>query len=149
MRQSGIYVITLLLILVCFVSFWANAMSTTTPNGPYMTTATGDHQFDITWNTASATVRGNTFTCTGKELVLVRWATGAVAALADSTTTTYTLHRSASPYGLSTDVTSEIFLGETQCYWINNKTGWENATGEIEITSSTTNLEIGILRITR
>lgn len=151
--ESMIYLITLIFIAVAVIfsmlSSYATEMTKTTVSGPYLTSDPTDNSLNVTWNSATTTIASNTFACAGHDLVIARFATGVISAINPNATAVITLHRASTPYGISRDVTYTFEVGEMMNYWINNTVGWVDSNNAVLISSSTDNVEFGILTIAR
>jgi hypothetical protein len=126
------------LLLAMIGQAWAAELTPWTPKGPYY--PDGIHAGDLafTW-TAADGVNDCTFTCLGRELLLMH-NTGESAVAA-----TCTIQSITDEYGTRGDLRPTIAAGETACFWFGNKRGWDNGAG-VTIESSTTVISYSVAR---
>ena len=94
---------------------------------------------DIVWQTA--TVAGDKFTCSGREILLFK-------NVANSNTVTIT--STPNDKGRSEDLAAYALSGTDVCYWtggLTNAKGWRQTNGTILITASSTDVAWAVLRL--
>ena len=96
--------------------------------------------FDITF-AASTLTDGDTFQCTGRELLLV---------YNSSTSATITITSVADEKGRTGDITTYAVAGSGYSIFpvgLTNAPGWKSAAGTIRITCSATTLKVAVIRL--
>jgi len=94
---------------------------------------------DIAWQTATAA--GDKFTCTGREVLLMRNDTG---------TNTVTITSVDNDKGRSENLAAYEITGADIAYWtggLTNTKGWKQTDGTILITASSTDVSFAVLRL--
>lgn len=108
-----------------------SALTKTVLSGSYPGTGVA-----VVWQDSDP-VNGNTFAASGKEMILVR-NTGATAKQ-------ITLQANADPFGRVSDVVESIASAAMKAYGPFQLLGWATASGNFEIDSDSTDLEVAVL----
>jgi len=91
--------------------------------------------------TALTVTEGDVFTCTGREVILIKNGTG---------TNTLTISSADDEKGRAEDVTSySIAAGLLACFsqGLTNSQGWKNSSGQIKLTPSSAELTCAVVRL--
>lgn len=94
---------------------------------------------NLAWQTATA--GGEKFTCTGREILLMR---------NDSGTNTVTITSVANAKGRSENLTAYEITGTEIAVWtggLTNEAGWKQTDGTIIATASSTNVSFAVLKL--
>ena len=94
---------------------------------------------NIAWQTA--TVAGEKFTCTGREILLMR---------NDSGTNTVTITSVDNEKGRAENLAAYEITGTEIAYWtggLTNAKGWKQTDGTILVTASSTDVSFAVLRL--
>src|SRR4030095_1794944 len=99
------------------------ALTVTTPKGPHPGTIAADG-LDVAWQAADP-ANGNSFPCSGRELLLIR--------NSDPTNpATVTVKSAADPYGRAQDITTYAMqAGDTAALKMTDATGWRQTDGSV------------------
>lgn len=109
-----------------------------TPLGPYPGTIAAE-ALDITW-TAGDVANGNDFTCTGRELILVR--------NDDAGAQTFTVDSVPGAESREGDLTAySVGIDEYAAFWVGNIIGWKQSDGKVHIAPASANLFFAIIKI--
>jgi hypothetical protein len=115
------------------------ALSIITPKGPYDAVAANGLDFAFT---AADAVNGNSFICTGRELLLIR---------NDHQTdpATITITSAPDPYGRTKDIAAySLAAGEFAAFWIGKSIGWRQSDGKVWLSiAGTGTIKLAVLRI--
>jgi len=136
--RINVYLATILafaLSVILTVAFGAT-LTVISPTGPYPSSVSADG-LDFTWTSATTAI--DSFSSTGSELLLIYYPAG--------TTATVTLDSVPDVYNRENDIVYTLSAGDYAAFWFGNTAGWRNATGEIQIQSSTTALKWAVIRI--
>ena len=114
------------------------ALTPQTLKGPYPGTVSAN-DLDITW-AAGDDANENEFTCTGKDLILVR--------NDDAGAQTFSLLSVEDKKKRKGDVTNySVGAGEYAGFWVGSLVGWDQGAGKFHIDVSSNNLMFAILRL--
>lgn len=105
--------------------------------GPFADVTAGS--IDIVWQTA--TVGGEKFACSGREILLIKNVTGS---------NTVTITSVDNDKGRAEDLTAYAISGTDIVYWtggLTNAKGWKQTTGMILVTASSTDVAFAVLRL--
>lgn len=106
-------------------------------SGPYQQSGT-----DLTWTAGDAT-NGNSYTCTGREMVLAR--------NTDTSTHTVTIKAVDDPYGRSVDASETLAAtgnaGDYTAFGPLPRIGWQQSDGAVYIDVASSNVELAIVRL--
>lgn len=108
-----------------------------TLKAPFADVAGGS--LDIAWQTA--TVAGEKFTCTGREILLMRNDTGS---------NTVTITSVDNDKGRQENLAAYAITGTDIAYWtggLTNAKGWKQTDGTILVTASSTDVSFAVLRL--
>lgn len=107
---------------------------------PFPVTPLTANSADITF-TALTVTEGDVFTCTGREVILIKNGTG---------TNTLTISSADDEKGRAEDITSySIAAGllATFSQGLTNAQGWKNSSGQIKLTPSSAELTCAVVRL--
>ncbi len=115
------------------------ALTVSTPKGPYDSISANGLDFSFA---AADDVNGNSFVCSGRELVLMRNDHATDAA-------TVTIASAPDPYGRTKDIaTYSLAAGEFAAFWIGKTTGWRQSDGKAHLdVAGAGTIKFAILRI--
>jgi len=115
------------------------ALTVSTPKGPYDAVSANGLDFSFA---AADEVNGNSFVCSGRELILMHNDHATDAA-------TVTIASAPDPYGRTKDIaTYSLAAGEFATFWIGRTTGWRQSDGKVNLdVAGTGTIKFAILRI--
>jgi len=105
--------------------------------GPFADVAAGE--LDIVFQTA--TIGGESFACTGREILIIKNVTGS---------NTVTITSVDNDKGRQEDLTAYAITSTDVAYWtggLTNTKGWKQSTGKILVTASSTDVAFAVLRL--
>ncbi len=115
------------------------ALTVPTPKGPYDAVSANGLDFPFG---AADDVNGNSFVCSGRELVLMHNDHATDAA-------TVTIASAPDPYGRTKDITTySLAAGEFAAFWIGRTAGWRQSDGKVNLdVAGSGTIKLAILRI--
>lgn len=115
------------------------ALAVVTPKGPFDPVSANALDFSFA---AADTVNGNSFVCTGRELILIRNDHASDPA-------TITITSAPDPYGRIKDIEAySLAAGEFAAFWAGKSIGWRQADGKVWMSvAGPGTIKIAILRI--
>ena len=105
--------------------------------GPFADVAAGE--LDIVFQTA--TIGGESFACTGREILIIKNVTGS---------NTVTITSVDNDKARQEDLTAYAITSTDVAYWtggLTNTKGWKQSTGKILVTASSTDVAFAVLRL--